>query len=260
VRFFGRFNDKGKPVYGLIEGDTVWAVKGSIFARPEKGRIIGQWGQLKALPPCEPTKILAIGWNYSRPDIEVGVEAPQMFLKPLTALIGNRDPIVYPWMSKRVVYAPELAVVISRKAKDIPVDKAPDFILGYTCANDIAAQDLSQTDRLHTGRPKIFDTFCPLGPVIAMEVDGNDLAICGRLNGQLGPSSHTSKMIRRVEEIVSFASCVTTLLPGDVILLGSPGMGAMYPDDIVEVEIEGIGILRNPVAAQENRPVRWQGS
>lgn len=257
---FGRFEDKGKPAYALIEGDTVWEIKGSIFARPEKGRIIGHLDQLKALPPCEPTKILAIGWNYPRSDIEFGVEAPQMFLKPSTALIGNGEPIVCPWMSQKVVYAPELAVVISRKAKDIPVDRAPDYMLGYTCANDIAAQDLSQTDRLHTGRPKIFDTFCPLGPVIATEVAGNDLAICGRRNGQLGPSSHTSKMIRRVEEIVSFASCVTTLLPGDVILLGSPGMGPVYPADIVEVEIEGIGILRNPVAAPENRSVRWQGA
>lgn len=255
---FGRFEEQSKPVYGLIEGDTVWAVEGSIFEKPGKGKVIGLLSELEALVPCEPTKILAIGWNYRRSDIEFEVEVPQLFLKPLTTLIGNGDPIIWPWMSQQVICAPELAVVIGRKAKDVPVDRALDHVLGYTCANDVTAQDLSQEDRLRTGRPKIFDTFCPLGPVIATGVDGNDLAICWRINGQRGPSSRTSKMIRRVEEVVSFVSCVTALLPGDVILLGSPGMAPLHPGDVVEVEIEGIGVLRNSVVASENKPVRWQ--
>lgn len=254
----GGFEEQGRAVYGLIEGDTVWAAEGSVFEKPEKGKVIGRLSELKALVPCEPTKILGVSVNYRRPGIEFEVEDPQIFLKPLTTLIGNGAPIVCPWMSEWVIYEPELAVVIGKKAKDVPVHKALDHVLGYTCANDVTAKDLGQVDRLGIGRAKIFDTFCPLGPVIATEVDGNDLPICVRINGQLGTSSRTSKMIHRVEEVVSFISCVTTLLPADVILLGTPGTGLLHPGDVVEVEIEGIGVLRNPVVASKGSRVPWQ--
>jgi len=264
----GRFEVHGKPVFGLIEGDTVWAAEGSVFESPEKeslrfpscrkGRVIGRFSELKALVPCEPTKILAIGRNYRRADIDIQAEPPQVFMKPLTTLVGGGDPIVYPWMSQRVIYEPELAVVMGKRTRNVPVDRVLDHVFGYTCANDVTAKDLNVSDRLGAGRAKIFDTFCPLGPVIATGIDGNDLAICGRLNGQPGPSSRTSHMIRRVEEVVSFISCVTTLLPGDVVLFATPGTQEVHPDDVVEVEIEGIGVLRNPVVASASGPVRWQ--
>jgi 2-keto-4-pentenoate hydratase/2-oxohepta-3-ene-1,7-dioic acid hydratase in catechol pathway len=254
----GRFEEHGKPVYGVTDGDAVWAAGGSIFEHPEKGRLIGHISELKALVPCEPTKILAIGRNYRRPDIEFQVEAPQVFLKPLTTLAGDGDPIIYPWMSERVIYEPELAVVIGKRTKNVPVDQVLDHVLGYTCANDVTAKDLNLADRLGAGRAKIFDTFCPLGPVIATGIDGNDLAICGRINDQPGPSSRTSQMIHRVEEVVSFISCATTLLPGDIILLATPGTGEVHPGDVVEVEIEGIGVLRNQVVASDCEPIRWQ--
>ncbi len=254
----GRFEITGQAVYGLVDGDRVWAAKGSVFGEHAKGKLLGRLATLKTLVPCEPTKILAIGRNFPRSDIEILQEDPQVFLKPLTSLIAIGDPIIYPWMSQRVIYEPELAVVIGQKTKNVPADVALDHVLGYTCANDVTAKDLNLKDRLGAGRAKIFDSFCPLGPLIALAVDGNDLAISANLNGELGPSSRTSNMIWKVEEVVSFISCLTTLLPGDIILLGTPGTGTLRPGDVVEVEIEGIGVLRNPVAASGSSSVRWR--
>lgn len=256
---FGRFEHKGKAVYSVVEEGIVYAVRGSIFEEWEKKEAIGRFDELRALVPCEPTKVFGLGLNWKKPGRELQ-PAPGLFLKPHTALVGNGDPIVVPWMSELVVHEPEMAIVIGKKAKNVPVDQAAEYVFGYTCANDVTARDIQQTDRLRAGRSKIFDTFCPLGPVIATDIDGNDLALSARVNGELGPSGRTSELQFDVEEIVSFISCVVTLLPGDVILSAAPGVGEVKPGDVVEIEVENIGVLRNPVVASTSGPVRWKRS
>jgi 2-keto-4-pentenoate hydratase/2-oxohepta-3-ene-1,7-dioic acid hydratase in catechol pathway len=255
---FGRFIHQEQAVYGVVEHGIVYAVEGSVFHRPQRREAIGRVDELRSLVPCEPQKVLAIGPNFQHPGAPFPDQEPQIFIKPGTSLIGSGDPIRYPWMSEDVIHEPELAVVMGRKAKNVPVDRALDCVCGYTCANDVTARDFFAKDRVVAGRSKIFDSFCPLGPLVVTGIDGNDLSICARVNGQVQVTGHTSQMKWRVEEVVSFISCVATLLPGDVILMAAPGIGALGPGDIVEVEIEGIGVLTNPVSPSEDRPVRWQ--
>jgi 2-keto-4-pentenoate hydratase/2-oxohepta-3-ene-1,7-dioic acid hydratase in catechol pathway len=255
---FGRFVHQGEAVYGLIEQDIVYGLEGSIFEQPSRRDPIGRVGEVRCLVPCEPQKVLAIGPNFRHPGAVFPDQEPQIFIKPGTSLIASGDPIRYPWMSEDVIHEPELAVVMGRKARNVPVDEALAYVCGYTCANDVTAKDFFAKDRVVAGRSKIFDSFCPLGPSVVTDIDGNDLAIDARVNGQLQVSGHTSQMRWRVEEVVSFISCVMTLLPGDLILMAAPGIGPLQPGDVVEVEIEGIGVLSNPVLSGEEGPVRWQ--
>ena len=186
----------------------------------------------------KPTKIIAVGLNYIDHAKELKMPIPDepiIFLKPPTAVISHKDKIIYPKGVKQLDYEAELAVVMKDKK----------HILGYTCANDVTARDLQRKDVQWT-RSKSFDTFCPLGPRVVKNVDPNNLEIKLYLNGKLKQSSHTSNMIFRVEELVSFISKIMTLCPGDVILTGTPpGVGPMKIGDVVEVEIEGIGKLTN---------------
>ena len=186
----------------------------------------------------KPTKIIAVGLNYIDHAKELKMPIPDepiIFLKPPTAVISHKDKIIYPKVVKQLDYEAELAVVMKDKK----------HILGYTCANDVTARDLQRKDVQWT-RSKSFDTFCPLGPRVVKNVDPNNLEIKLYLNGKLKQSSHTSNMIFRVEELVSFISKIMTLCPGDVILTGTPpGVGPMKIGDVVEVEIEGIGKLTN---------------
>ena len=176
---------------------------------------------------------------------------PLIFLKPSTAVIGPDDKIILPRDSKRVDYEGELGVVIGRKAKDVPKDKAKEFILGYTCVNDVSERHIQQTDGQWT-RAKGYDTFAPVGPWIETNVDPNDLKLETYLNGELRQSARTGELVFGVGELVSFISGVMTLLPGDIIATGTPsGIGRMSPGDVVEVRIEKIGALRNFVVAQE---------
>jgi len=186
----------------------------------------------------KPTKIIAVGLNYIDHAKELKMPIPDepiIFLKPPTAVISHKDKIIYPKGVKQLDYEAELAVVMKDKK----------HILGYTCANDVTARDLQRKDVQWT-RSKSFDTFCPLGPRVVKNVDPNNLEIKLYLNGKLKQSSHTSNMIFRVEELVSFISKIMTLCPGDVILTGTPpGVAPMKIGDVVEVEIEGIGKLTN---------------
>jgi 2-keto-4-pentenoate hydratase/2-oxohepta-3-ene-1,7-dioic acid hydratase in catechol pathway len=161
-------------------------------------------------------------------------------------------------MTQDLIHEPELAVVIGSTARNVPVDQALDYVWGYTCANDVTARDLFTRERVMAGRSKMFDSFCPLGPLVATGIDGNNLSLCARVNGKLIVSGHTSQMHWRVEEVVSFISCVITLQPGDVILMAAPGVGVLEPGDVVEVEIESIGVLTNPVLPSVEQPVSWQ--
>ena len=198
----------------------------------------------------KPTKIIAIGLNYLDHAKELKMEIPDhplIFLKPSTAVIGSGDAIILPPQTKELNYEGELAVVIKEKAKNISKDEAHRFIAGYTCANDVTARDLQRIDGQWT-RAKSFDTFCPLGPRIVSDIDPKNLSIITRVNGTVKQNSNTKNMIFDVFELVSFVSEIMTLLPGDVIITGTPpGVGAIEAGDVVEVEIEGIGVLKNIV-------------
>jgi 2-keto-4-pentenoate hydratase/2-oxohepta-3-ene-1,7-dioic acid hydratase in catechol pathway len=198
----------------------------------------------------QPTKVVLVGLNYKDHARELEMPLPDepiLFLKPLTALIGPEDYILYPEQSKRVDYEAELAVVIKDHCKDIEPDEVMDFVEGFTCLNDVTARDLQSKDVQWT-RAKSFDTFCPVGPRIVKDVDPNNVEIQSYLNGELRQDSNTSNFIFNVEELISFISKVMTLLPGDIIATGTPsGIGAMQRGDTVEIKLEGIGTLRNYV-------------
>ena len=206
--------------------------------------------ETRLLAPILATKILAIGKNYAAHAAEMGSEAPAdpvIFMKPNTSIVGPEAPIVRPPSSERVDYEGELAVVIGRPCKDVPAAKAKDVILGYTVANDVTARDQQKYDGQWT-RGKGYDTFCPLGPWIVTDFDPSDVAITTELDGETKQSSRTSLMLHSVGEIVEWVSRVMTLLPGDVILTGTPeGVGPMVAGQRVSVSVEGLGTLSNPV-------------
>lgn len=198
-----------------------------------------------------PSKIVAIGLNYHDHAKEMNVSAPEyplIFLKPPTTFIPDGESIIYPPQTRELHYEGELAIVIKDRIKNVSKDEAYRHIAGYTCANDITARDLQRIDGQWT-RSKSFDTFCPLGPRIVSDVDPlAGLDIITRVNGQVKQHSNTKNMIFSVYELVSFISSIMTLMPQDVIITGTPpGVGPLFIGDTVEVEIEGIGILRNKV-------------
>jgi len=201
-----------------------------------------------------PSKVVAIGLNYRDHAKELNMDLPEyplIFLKPSTSVIEHGDDIVFPAQTEELHYEGELGIVISQRAKDVPVSEADMYIEGFTCANDVTARDLQRMDGQWT-RAKSFDTFCPLGPRIVKDRDPGALRITTRVNGQIRQQSTTANMIFNVYELVSFVSGVMTLLPGDVIITGTPpGVGPLNPGDTVEIDIENIGILKNKV-----RPAR----
>jgi 2-keto-4-pentenoate hydratase/2-oxohepta-3-ene-1,7-dioic acid hydratase in catechol pathway len=256
-----RFAAQGKIKYGVLEGDnTIRCFRGSPFAG-FKGLVSTfkfegstyRLDEVKLLAPCIPSKIVALGLNYRRHAEETKMALPSVpliFLKPSTAVIGPDDEIVLPRGLGRVDYEGELGVVIGRKAKDVPRDRVKGYILGYACVNDVTERHIQKADGQWT-RAKGYDTFAPIGPWIETDVDPNDLKLETCLNGEIRQSSRTSDLVFGVAEVVSFISGVMTLLPGDIIATGTPsGIGRMSPGDVVEVSIEGIGTLRNFVAAQ----------
>src|SRR5712691_11689338 len=208
------------------------------------------FGSSHAPPP--PSKIVAVGRNYREHAAELGNIAPEeeplLFLKAPSALVMDGGDIVLPPESSRVDYEGELALVIGRTAKSWPQERWKDALAGLCCANDVTARDLQKKDG-QWARAKSFDTFCPVGPEIVEGLDPSDLAIQTRVNGATRQSSRTSQMVFSPAFLLHYVSRMMTLLPGDLILTGTPaGIGPLSPDDIVEIEIEGIGILRNSVA------------
>jgi len=197
-----------------------------------------------------PTKIIAIGLNYLDHAKEFDMEIPEyplVFMKPPTTVIGNGETILYPPQTKELHYEGELGIVIGKRTRNVSVQDAGHCIVGYTCANDVTARDLQRLDGQWT-RSKSFDTFCPLGPRIAKNIDPTNLAIITRVNGATKQKSNTNQMIFNAFQLVSFVSAIMTLMPGDIISTGTPpGVGELKVGDVVEVEIEQIGILRNTV-------------
>ncbi len=214
---------------------------------------------VRLLPPVLPSKVVAIGKNYADHAREMGGEPPEqpvLFLKPSTSVSGPGAAISYPKLSTHVDFEGELAVVIGRLCREVPVERVPEVILGYTCANDVTARDLQKSDG-QWARAKGFDTFCPLGPWIDTDVDPSDLAIMTTVNGVVKQNARTSLLLHDVVKLVAFVSDAMTLLPGDVILTGTPaGVGPIVPGDEVAVTIEGIGTLTNSVVGNVGRPSR----
>ncbi|MHB8095468.1 MAG: fumarylacetoacetate hydrolase family protein [Candidatus Aminicenantales bacterium] len=246
-----RFRYTKKILYGILKEEFLFPLKGSVFKdfKIEDSPI--PMSDVLLLPPVEPTKIVAVGVNYRDHAQEMGralPEEPLLFLKPPSAVIGPHEFISYPRMSRRVDYEGELAVVIKKKAKDLADDaRVEEFILGYTCFNDVTARDLQAKDVQFT-RAKSFDTFAACGPCIATDVDPSELHLKTFLNGKLRQSGNTKNFVFGVPFLVRFISRIMTLNPGDIISTGTPaGVGPMQPGDRVDVQIEGIGTLSNQV-------------
>lgn len=248
-----RFSVEGRIHYGTVSDQTVTEIEEE--GEPEKKKASWPLEKVTLLAPVMPSKIVAIGLNYKAHAAEFDKplpEEPMLFLKPSTSVIGPGADIVYPsHMSRRVDYEGELAVVIGKVAKGISAAEAREYVMGYTCFNDVTARDLQGRDIQYT-RAKGFDTFAPLGPWIETGLDPLDpkgVRVETLLNGERRQDTTTKDMIFSVYELVSFTSKVMTLLPGDVIATGTPsGVGRMKPGDTVEVRIEGIGSLVNTVS------------
>jgi 2-keto-4-pentenoate hydratase/2-oxohepta-3-ene-1,7-dioic acid hydratase in catechol pathway len=241
----------GEPTYGTIEGEEVALIEPHPFTtyRPTGRRVPVQG--LRLLAPVIPSKIVAIGRNYVEHAAELGNEVPTeplLFLKPSTAVIGPGDPIRLPTdLSDEVSYEGEIAVVIGALISRVTPEVAAKAILGVTCANDVTMRDVQQREK-QWARAKGFDGSCPLGPGIATGLDLADLRVRTSVDGELRQDGHTSQMVFDIPRIVSEISQTMTLLPGDVVLTGSPaGVAAMRPGQRVRVEIDGVGALENPV-------------
>ncbi len=249
-----RFKTGNDIAYGLAEGAGVTLYQGSPFVVWEATETLIPWAAVQLLAPVLPSKVVCIGKNFFEHTEEMGEaipDEPLMFLKPATAVVGPNARVVYPPVSQEVHHEAELAVVIGKVARNIRAEDASQYVFGYTAANDITARDLQRRDGQWT-RAKGFDTFLPLGPAIETELDPLErLAIICRVNGEVRQAGFTSDMIFGVAEILEFVTQVMTLLPGDVVLTGTPsGVGPLQPGDLVEVEIDGIGTLANRVVSR----------
>ena len=235
--------------YGVADAEGVVVYKGSPFVAWEPTETVVPWASVSLLSPVIPTKILCVGRNYEDHVEETGGEIPAepvIFMKPATAVVGQNAAVIHPRISKEVHHEAELAVVISRPARNISAEDASLYIFGYTAANDVTARDLQMKDAQWT-RAKGFDTFCPLGPAIETELDPLErLAVICRVNGEVRQAGFTSDMIFGVAEILEYITAFTTLLPGDLVLTGTPaGASKVEPGDVMEIEIDGIGTLTN---------------
>ena len=250
-----RFEMQGRTGYGILEGEKISVLRGAPYDGLENAT-----GEIMSLPevtllaPCEPTKIVALGLNYRDHAAEIGHPLPSeplLFIKPSTAVIGPDGDIRYPAMSRQVDYEAELAIVIGRACRHVKAEDFRDYVLGYTCINDVTARDLQRKDGQFT-RSKSFDTFAPLGPWIETAIpDPDNLTVEAYLNGERRQHGKTSNMVFGVAAQVSFISRIMTLLPGDVIATGTPfGIGSMQPGDVVEIRVEGIGTLRNRLVSE----------
>ncbi len=262
-----RFSAGGDPQYGIVElagdggpnPDTVATLTGDPLAVTVQ--LTGErrpLAEVRLLAPVIPrSKVVAVGRNYAAHAAELGNEVPSTpltFFKPNTSVIGPGEAIVYPEASELVSYEGELAVVIGKICKEVPAERAGEVIFGYTIANDVTARDLQKTDG-QWARAKGFDTFCPLGPWIITHFDldeASNLEIRTSLDGEVKQSGSTSQMVVGIADLVAYISSYTTLLPGDVILTGTPeGVGPMQPGQEISIEIDGMGTLTNTVVGQQ---------
>ena len=245
---FVRFERQGRRAYGILEGGRIKEIRGRPWEAVEETGTVHPKDEVRILCPCEPSKVLALAGNYkSHLESAPPPANPEVFIKAPSALLDPDGTIVIPEGTKDVHYEGELVVVIGKKAKNLSPTEASSCVLGVTCGNDVSARDWQKNDR-QWWRAKACDTFGPVGPCIVSGLDYRDLLLRTRLNGEVKQEARTSELIFDVPSIVSFVSRHMTLLPGDIVLTGTPGTtSAMKPGDGVEVEIEKIGVLRNRV-------------
>jgi 2-keto-4-pentenoate hydratase/2-oxohepta-3-ene-1,7-dioic acid hydratase in catechol pathway len=249
-----RFRSGDRIATGAVDhgSDEIRVLKGTFVEEPIPTGETVPLADAYLLAPVLPSKLVCVGKNYTAHAAEFGMEVPEeplLFLKPSTAVIGPNDPIRLLPVSRRVDYEGELAVVIGRLAKDVRTEDAYRYILGYTCANDVTLRDLQKTED-QWARAKGFDGSCPLGPWIETDLDPNDARVLTRLNGEIRQQGSTADMVFGVATLIEYITAFMTLLPGDVILTGTPeGVGQLADGDVVEVEVEGVGVLRNGVRA-----------
>lgn len=246
-----RYQHEGHAGYGALHGDVVHAIQGDIFGAHKVGEVVAKLDEVRLLAPVRPSKIVCIGRNYRAHAAEMNADLPTeplLFLKPPSSIIGPGDTIILPAQSSRVEHEAELVIVMGRQARDVPWNTALTYVFGCTIGNDVTARDLQRKDGQWT-RGKGFDTFCPLGPWIVTNLDTAGVGIRCRVNGETRQDGHTRDLVFDVPYLVSYISKVMTLEPGDVIMTGTPaGVSQLHPGDIVEVEIDSLGVLRNPVA------------
>jgi 2-keto-4-pentenoate hydratase/2-oxohepta-3-ene-1,7-dioic acid hydratase in catechol pathway len=241
-----RFEVGGDTFAGVLEDDRV-----TVFENNRRKNESYALADVKLVAPVNPSKIVCVGRNYAEHAAELGNDVPTeplLFLKAPTAVIKNGDSIVLPKYSKQVEHEGELAIVIGRRCRSLFDDESPfDHVLGYTCLNDVTARDLQRKDGQFT-RAKSFDTFCPIGPLIQTELDLANSGVTTRVNGEVRQSGKFSQMVFPVDFLIRYISNMMTLLPGDVIATGTPsGVGKLESGDVCEIEIDGIGVLSNPV-------------
>jgi 2-keto-4-pentenoate hydratase/2-oxohepta-3-ene-1,7-dioic acid hydratase in catechol pathway len=255
-----RFTDGVEPAFGVIEGSvergeaTVSTLIPHPFGPFTFTGARRPLGEVRLLAPVLPSKVLAVGKNYADHVREMGGDAPSerpiLFLKPSTSVVGPGDPIVHPDPIRRMDYEGELAIVIARLCRDVPAERAMSVVLGFTCANDVTMRDEQSEDGQWT-RAKGHDTFCPLGPWIETDLDPTDVGIRTTLDGEVRQQSTTASLLRGVPELIAYMSAAMTLLPGDVLLTGTPaGVGPMRPGQVAAVTVDGLGTLTNPVTAR----------
>jgi len=251
VAKFARVEVNRRPAYGIVEGDRVRLVEGDLFRSWKPTEKTLALAEVKLLPPSRPSKVLAMAGNYKS---HLGGEPlpanPEVFFKVPSCLIGHGASIEIPPGTAQVDHEGEMVIVIGKRARNVPVAKAMDHVFGVTCGNDVSARDWQKNDR-QWWRAKGSDTFGPCGPYIVSGVNYDDLQLTVRVNGEVRQQQRTSDLIFGVAPIVSFISRHVTLEPGDLIYTGTPGKTTpLKPGDVVEVDLEGVGVLRNPVAAK----------
>jgi 2-keto-4-pentenoate hydratase/2-oxohepta-3-ene-1,7-dioic acid hydratase in catechol pathway len=248
-----RYVHDGEVAFGVVEGEDVAELASHPFGPVTFTGTRRPLGEVRLLAPVLPSKVVAIGKNYSAHASEMGGDVPEqplIFLKPSTAVTGTGEPIAYPPSAQQVDYEGELAVVIGRLCRDVPEERAMEVVLGYTCGNDVTARDQQRSDG-QWSRAKGYDSFCPLGPWLETEVDITDLRLTTTLNGAVKQDGRTSQIVHKVPALIAYVTACMTLLPGDVLLTGTPaGVGPVSVGDEVAVEIERIGRLVNPVVAR----------
>jgi 2-keto-4-pentenoate hydratase/2-oxohepta-3-ene-1,7-dioic acid hydratase in catechol pathway len=243
------------PLYGILDADQVREISGGPWTAWSQSPRAWPLAAVRLVAPVDPSKIVGIGRNYAAHAAELGNEVPKeplMFLKPPSSIVGPEQPIVLTQYSQRVEHEGELAIVIGRRCSHLgDSDDALSYVLGYTCLNDVTARDIQKSDVQFT-RGKGFDTFCPIGPHIETAVDPANVLVETHVNGALRQSGNTSLMIYPCAFLVRWISCMMTLYPGDLIATGTPaGVGPLVAGDIVEVNVAGIGVLRNPVQSPQ---------
>lgn len=250
MRFVRYQTEEKSPRYGWLLEKKIGDIEGDLFGEFRRLDAGTPLEEATLLAPCQPSKIICVGRNYAAHAKEHNAEVPEIpliFLKPASTIINPGDTIILPPQSQQVEHEAELIIVIGKRGRNITTEDAKDHILGYTIGNDITARDLQNADRLWT-RAKGFDTFAPFGPWIDTDFDPSDAVVTCRVNGQMRQMASTRDMVFSVSTIIAFISSVMTLEPGDIIFTGTPaGVGALTDGDVVDVDIEGLGVLSNPV-------------